>query len=356
VWTVNNNIIVAGDSSLISGSDITLRGKTYSSGGNFNLTINAANDANIENDIGTAPGINRSINATIDNNGLINELRVIAGNDIDLFADVTTKNLQDYTANSINIGSVAGTAIHNQVNWNLSGTTGYSNFDPAYVKENNASLVRTLISVDPTIRFNGAVNDAIEGGGMHSLVTIAISRSRSQYADVIFGSTIGAERKLYSVSARTIEYLEGALAPNDLGTIKLGGNISTVADQRYQSTMFEVTGNAPIIISSEVGTIYILTTAYQMAAGISFDYSYSNPPEIAAAPGLIRLADIVRNTPLPSTEISAGVLSNRLFRMALFKDETNDSVDAEVDVGNIESGGSVECEPGQDPADCQFKL
>jgi hypothetical protein len=278
VWTSPNSIILTGNSSLIAGknstnavaaiSDLNIGRRIYSAtgSGNHNLNLEATGDVIIANDIGSAPGVTRLINASIDNNGLINELRVNAGNNIDLFADITTKNLQDYTATSINIGSVVGTSIHNQVNWNLSGTTGYSDFDPAYVKENNASLVRTLISVDPTIKFNGAVNDQIEG--THSLVTVAIARDRVQDAEVIFGSTIGAERKLYSVSARTLEYLEGAQAPSVRGTVKLGGGVSTVANQTYEADIFEILGNAAITLSSDSGKIRVLADSYTMTVGM----------------------------------------------------------------------------------------
>jgi hypothetical protein len=351
IWTGSSEIVLIGNSSLL-GNNLILARKTFSApgSGNHNLSIEAVVDATIANDIGTAPGVNRAINATIDNNGLINELRVIAGNDINLFADVSTKNLQDFTANNINIGSVQNTLVHNQVNWDLSGTDGYSAFNPSYVKESNPDLVRTLISVDPKIRFNGAVNDVIDG--THSLVTIAIARSQNQDAEIIFESTIGAERKLYSVSARTIQYLEGALAPTDRGTIKVGGSIRTVADQRYQTNMFEVTGDAPITMASDGGVIRILTTAYSMRVGISLDYAFSNPPELSAGSGLIRLADVLRD--VPSNDISAGVLSNKLLRMAVFKDETNDSVDAEVNVGDIEPSNNLKCDTNNDLSDCQF--
>jgi phytoene dehydrogenase-like protein len=56
------------------------------------------------------------------------------------------------------------------------------------MKENNPDLVRTLISVDPTIRFNGAVNDTLVG--THSLVALSIARVRNMPADVVFNSTV----------------------------------------------------------------------------------------------------------------------------------------------------------------------
>jgi hypothetical protein len=361
VWTGPNSIILSGNSSLIAGknlnnavaaiSNLDIGRRIYSAAGsgNHNLNLEATGDVIIANDIGSAPGVNRLINASIDNNGLINELRVIAGNEIDLFADVTTKNLQDYTANSINIGSVAGTSIHNQVNWNLSGTTGYSEFDPGYVKESNPDLVRTLISVDPTIRFNGAVNDQIEG--THSLVTIAIARDRVQDAEVIFGSTIGADRKLYSVSARTIEYLEGAQAPSVRGTVRLGGSVSTMANQTYQTDNFEITGNAAITLASDNGKIRVLARTYSMVVGFSLDYTFANPPEVTEGDGLKRLADVLRN--VPSTDISSGVLSSKLMKMAKPGEESTESVDAEVSVGDLEeSDQNLECKPGDQRAVC----
>ena len=236
------------------------------------------------------------------------------------------------------------------MNWNLSGATGYSAFDPAYVKENNASLVRTLISVDPTIRFNGAVNDAIEG--THSLVTIAIARDKVQNAEVIFSSTVGAQRKLYSVSARTLEYLEGEQAPSVRGTVSLGGSVNTVANQTYESKIFEILGNSGIALSSDSGKIRVLAASYQMTVGMSLSYSFSNPPEISTGPGLIRLADVLRD--VPSTDVSAGVLSGKLMRMAVFSEESNNSaVEAQVSVGEIEDGKSANCAPNSTADECQ---
>jgi cytoskeletal protein CcmA (bactofilin family) len=359
IWTANNQIILTGTSKLNAGRDasnaiarisnIVLGGKVYSEGGNFDLTIDATGDVVIANDIGSAPGVNRLIGATVDNTGLINQLRVIAGNEINLLADITTKNLQEYSAISTNIGSVAGTSLHNQLNWGLTGANKYQTLGEGYMKESNPDLVRTLISVDPIIRFKGAVNDTIEG--THSLVALSISRVVTQDADIIFESTVGAERKLYSLTVRTLEYLERFLSPTVRGTIILGGNVSTIANQTYSTTMFEVTGNSAVVLSSESGTIRIQTPAYKMTVGISLDYSFSKPPEISSAPGLIRLADILRD--VPSNDFTAGSLSNKLMRMAIPLDMPSDGVDAEVSVGDLEaSDESLECKPGDQRAAC----
>jgi hypothetical protein len=318
------------------------------------LTLQASRDVTIANDIGAAPGVNRTINATLNSDGLIYDLNVVAGRDINIYADISTQFEQEYTAgagSSINIGSIPATSIHNEVNWNLSGSNGYTNFEPSYVKENNASLVRTLISVDPKIQFNSPVNDQI--AGTHSLVTIAIARDKVQDAQVNFASTIGAQRKLYSVSARTIEYLEGEQAPSVRGTVRLGGSVSTVGNQTYEADMFEILGNAGITLTSDNGKIRVLADSYTMTVGLSLDYSFANPPEIRVGSGLIRLPDLLRD--VPSTDVSAGVLSGKLMRMAVFTDESNDSsVEAEVSVGNLEEGGATDCAPNSTADECQI--
>ncbi|OXL14634.1 hypothetical protein [Polynucleobacter cosmopolitanus] len=390
-WTGPNSIILTGNSSLIAGQnsngvdvpggDLDIGRKIYSyiettavngvvtviptgtrrgiyvgtkeGSAQHDLSLQASNDVTIANDIGLAPGVNRTINSNLDAHGLIYDLNVVAGRDINIYADISTQFEQQYQAGlgrSINIGSIPATSIHNQVNWNLSGATGYSAFDPAYVKENNASLVRTLISVDPKIQFNSPVNDQVEG--THSLVTIAIARDRAQNAEVIFSSTVGAQRKLYSVSARTLEYLEGEQAPSVRGTVSLGGSVNTVANQTYESKIFEILGNAGIALSSDSGKIRVLAASYQMTVGMSLSYSFSNPPEISTGPGLIRLADVLRD--VPSTDVSAGVLSGKLMRMAVFSDESNNSaVEAQVSVGEIEDGKSANCAPNSTADECQ---
>jgi hypothetical protein len=115
--------------------------------------------------------------------------------------------------------------------------------------------------------------------------------------------------------------------------------------------MFEVTGNSAVVLSSESGTIRIQTPAYRMTVGISLDYSFSKPPEVSSGPGLIRLADILRD--VPSNDFTAGSLSNKLMRMAIPLDMPSDGVDAEVSVGDLEaSDESLECKPGDQRAAC----
>jgi hypothetical protein len=118
--------------------------------------------------------------------------------------------------------------------------------------------------------------------------------------------------------------------------------------------MFEVTGDSAITISSESGKIRILTPAYRMNVGISFEYSFSNPPEISSAPGLIRLADKVKD--VPTDDFTAGSLSKKLLRMAVFTDESDDSVEADVEVGDINSADDSDCKPGQDATECEVKF
>jgi hypothetical protein len=379
IWTNNNQIILKGDSKLIAGrdssnavtiksnteedenkggdivlggkvysegSDIVLGGKVYSEGGNYNLTIDATRDIVIANDIGSSGEV-REITANVDYAGMINELRVIAGRYIELLADITTKNLQEYSAISTNIGSVAGTSLHNKLNWRLTGANNYQTPGEGYMKENKPDLVRTLISVDPTIRFNGAVNDTVEG--THSLVTLSIARVRNMPADVIFKSTVGKDLKLYSLSVRTLEYIDAPV--RGIGTIALGGSVSTVANQTYSTTLFEVIGDSAIVLSSESGTIRIQTPAYKMTVGMSLDYSFSKPPEVSSGPGLIRLADILRD--VPANDFTAGSLSNKLMRMAVPSDISSDGVDAEVSVGDLESSDEgLDCKPGDPRVSC----
>ena len=338
--------IVLGGKVYSEGSDIVLGGKVYSEGGNYNLTIDATRDIVIANDIGSSGEV-REITANVDYAGMINELRVIAGRYIELLADITTKNLQEYSAISTNIGSVAGTSLHNKLNWRLTGANNYQTPGEGYMKENKPDLVRTLISVDPTIRFNGAVNDTVEG--THSLVTLSIARVRNMPADVIFKSTVGKDLKLYSLSVRTLEYIDAPV--RGIGTIALGGSVSTVANQTYSTTLFEVIGDSAIVLSSESGTIRIQTPAYKMTVGMSLDYSFSKPPEVSSGPGLIRLADILRD--VPANDFTAGSLSNKLMRMAVPSDISSDGVDAEVSVGDLESSDEgLDCKPGDPRVSC----
>jgi hypothetical protein len=56
---------------------------------------------------------------------------------------------------------------------------------------------------------------------------------------------------------------------------------------------------------------------------------------------------------VPSNDISSGVLSSKLMKMAKPGDESNESVDAEVSVGDLEeSDQELECKSGDQRAIC----
>ena len=371
VWTGPNSIILTGNSSLISGDDLYIGRKIYSELSTpYNLVLRSLNEDSritIANDIGIIPtrtelnndGI--SLGNRLIKTGRIGILTVSAGNSnlgniftgqIDILADITTANMQYYNAKSINIGSVEEINPHNRIRWNLSGTDGYSQLDQAYVHQNNPKSVRTLISEDPTIDFNGDVNDANQLGGVHSLIALSISPDRNTPTEVYFRGQVGKERKLYSLTIRTLEYVEGVGLPKAYGLIGLGGSVSTVVNQTFETEIFELLGNAAITLSSDSGKIRVLADSYTMTVGLSLDYSFANPPEIRVGSGLIRLPDLLRD--VPSTDVSAGVLSGKLMRMAVFSDESNDSsVEAEVSVGNLEEGGATDCAPNSTADECQ---
>jgi hypothetical protein len=124
-----------------------------------------------------------------------------------------------------------------------------------------------------------------------------------------------------------------------------------MANQTYQTDNFEITGNAAITLASDNGKIRVLARTYSMVVGFSLDYTFANPPEVTEGDGLKRLADVLRN--VPSTDISSGVLSSKLMKMAKSGEESTESVDAEVSVGDLEeSDQNLECKPGDQRAVC----
>ena len=321
-----------------SGS-IATGGKIYSIYNNsaknpnpYNLNLLASNTITINNDVGIDPA---EVNLPVQNRttkSRINRLMVYAKT-INLFADITTSNQQYYKADNIYIGSnLSQVQPHNVALLDLLDSN-----DDIQLDQN---LVRTLISEDPNITFNGLVDDTISG--THSLVVLAItnipvdsSTPQDQIPKVHFMNDVGSDKPLFSLTARGIYYQTGMPAPEITGSVIVPENVSTLKNQTFSAAEIELNSPGTTTLYSQSGRVKMETNSYAMIGNLKLDYSFANRPEISSAPGLNRATDTVRDAP---TDLGAGSLVVGFKRGALLEMIQNDDSDivADVVVGDLE--------------------
>jgi hypothetical protein len=169
----------------------------------------------------------------------------ITGGSIYILADILTATTQQYTgriligdASYLNKPAVTGFLFSNYRPYfeyqrgSLSSTIDYKNANSIYV--------RTLISEDPSVIFNGAVNDVT--ANTHTLLVAAISPSIADAASnppvIQFAQPVGAYQPLYSLNSQlAINKAVVAITSQAqyVGSITIVGGASTYASQTYSA-------------------------------------------------------------------------------------------------------------------------
>ncbi|QWD03200.1 filamentous hemagglutinin N-terminal domain-containing protein [Polynucleobacter paneuropaeus] len=218
-------------------SSIYLLGSVDSTAGQLaSLTLNAPKASYVAGNIGQ----NQQIDSFTVNSGKIY-----------LFADVYTGYSQTYNGNTFIGGGtdmpfVAANMTSDNVPVNLIPTANGVNNSflaskysadfnyialgkSSHITSRGAGYIRTLVSTDPVITFNGTVDD--QDSGVHSLVVGAISENGS-YPLISINGCIGCISKLYSVNMQA-KYRNDT---NNFGLIYFNQNqIKTISDQVYRT-------------------------------------------------------------------------------------------------------------------------
>jgi autotransporter-associated beta strand protein len=182
---------------------------------------------------------------------------VVTGARIFILADILTGNTQTYNgAASIGDGTHIGKALvkgflfddhlkyFDYEQANMVSTVKYKNNDPRYV--------RTLVSMDPTVTFNGTVDDV--GEYTHTLLVAAIApdepsaRSRSTMPIINFNNSVSQTIPLYSLNAQTLALNPSTETPNlnvFVGEINLIGSVTTYSDQVFRSEIMKAGALTP---------------------------------------------------------------------------------------------------------------
>jgi autotransporter-associated beta strand protein len=232
IQTLGGNVMFAG----------TVTAPSNTKSARNNLTINAgAGNVTFNGRVGEDPSVN-SLYRNFVSNGNLYKLTVTGGK-IFINADVMTMEEQVYNG-AVVIGD-------NGTNGNL----------------------RTLLSLDPMIYFNGTVDDAV--ANTHKLVARAVSvafpGSIAEVPKVMFEKAVGSIAQLMSLEAITgIQSIAGGAKAGDVdpaatlnpftmvGQVVVKGSVSTLQDQTYVANSMEIGGTDPkLTLTTKSGIINI---------------------------------------------------------------------------------------------------
>jgi autotransporter-associated beta strand protein len=318
--TLNSNIYFSG----------TITAGSNSKGNLRSLLINAGTGTVTFNErVGSDRGLYANFN-TRDTN--LYTLSVRAAR-IEINADIMTFENQIYTG-SVIIGD--------------NGTNG---------------LIRTLISVDPSIVFDGTIDDATLN--THTLHALAIAVDNSMVPTLEFKGDIGSTQALASLEAVVgTQLTTGGAQVGDIGanpatfkgTISIEGNVTTAGDQSFtannivlgaagtnQLQKFTTTDNGNVNFNVGLGPNAISINEDAISYGLLFDLgrgSLSADTELALASAGIDYDQIIPPSNIMDllTDIKNQLSSNAT-------DVANDDLLADVAVESIEDAGDqIKCD------------
>jgi hypothetical protein len=176
----------------------------------------------------------------------------VTGSRINILADILTGMTQTYNGstyigNASFIGKEAKVGFLFESDYKSYFEYGATNTIPGssiVYLDTNPIYVRTMISVDPIITFNGAVNDTIPD--THTLLLAAISDQSvpasagaaaiNNVASINFNDTVGADAPLYSLNSQVrVNVIQADSATAFVGQINVIDSVSTYSNQTYRA-------------------------------------------------------------------------------------------------------------------------
>ena len=243
---------------------------TSQGNGNINLlgSIDGAADKTQSLAVNAGSGV-VTLGGSVGSVARLNSL-AITGSRINILSDVLTAAQQTYNG-SVFIGDSSYIGRTPTIGFLFSGYSRYFQYSNSTIistityLNSNPIYVRTMVSEDPSITFNGSVNDLI--ADTHTLLVAAIapdnSNASSAASSINFAGSVGNLSPLYSLNAQVVVSQSQANAiSNYVGTISLTGNIATYSDQTYRASV--MTAQA----SAQPGTVTF--SIYDPAASINY--------------------------------------------------------------------------------------
>lgn len=169
------------------------------------------------------------------------------GQSIYILADILTASAQTYNG-AIFIGDTNYVNKAPAVGFLFTGTRPYFEYTSGLLSSSIAYLdanpinVRTLISKDPSVSFNGAVNDLVPNTHTLSVAAIAPTVGTGPSSSISFNSSVGGVSPLYSINSQVI--VPDSLS-SYIGTINFTGGVATYADQTYRSSVILAQAETP---------------------------------------------------------------------------------------------------------------
>jgi autotransporter-associated beta strand protein len=252
--------IQGGSTRLIS--DITTTGsQTYSDliiGPNSGQTITLTSGNNPIQFLGKIDGLTNkaqslvanagsgdiTIGDSVSSNSRINNLTLTAQR-IYILADVLTAVHQTYNGD-VYIGDASYLNQTPQIGFLFANYRNYFEYSTTtttslirYLNQNQI-YIRTLISEDPNVTFNGAVNDLV--ANTHTLLVGVIAPDNSigsnTASQLNFMGAVGNVSPLYSLNAQVLVNLSETNAlSNYIGSIGIVDSVNTFTDQTYRANM-----------------------------------------------------------------------------------------------------------------------
>lgn len=194
----------------------------------------------------------------------------VTGSSINILADVLSAVGQTYNGNAF-IGDASYIGRTPTVGFLFSGYNSYFQYSTPAITSTikylnmNPVYIRTMISEDPNVTFNGTVNDLVPN--THTLLVAAIapdaSAGSSAASSVNFRASVGNVSPLYSLNAQVVvNQNQTNSVLNYVGTVSLVGNVSTYSDQTYRANL--MTAQA----TTQPGTVTF--SVYDPAATITY--------------------------------------------------------------------------------------
>ncbi|WP_216257219.1 MBG domain-containing protein [Polynucleobacter sp. AP-Melu-500A-A1] len=176
----------------------------------------------------------------------------MTGSSINILADIITAVGQTYNGNAF-IGDAAYIGRAPTVGFLFSGYSSYFQYSTPAITSTikylnmNPIYVRTMISEDPNVTFNGTVNDLVPN--THTLLVAAIApdatAGSSAAASVNFGASVGNVSPLYSLNTQVVvNQSQANSVSNYVGTVSLVGNVATYSDQTYRANVMTAQATA----------------------------------------------------------------------------------------------------------------
>jgi autotransporter-associated beta strand protein len=214
---------------------------------NSNITINGTLDGVVDKIQSMVMNAGTGVVTLGDSIGSLARLNAltVTGSSIYILADILTATSQTYNGN-VFIGDAAylgrprtiGFLLNSYRRYfeyqrgTLASSIDYFNADPAYI--------RTLISEDPSVVFNGAVNDVV--ADTHTLLVAAIAPTLALAASsppvIVYGQPVGSVAPLYSLNSQTAVNQTVVPASSDsqyVGSISIVGGATTYSSQTYSA-------------------------------------------------------------------------------------------------------------------------